>query len=80
MTDAKAAVAQAMAEAQAILERDLGDLPAMLAKILRAKFNTGPNAPIVATWCAENPAASARIVGAMAMIQAVRLNAGGGRG
>ena len=77
MTDAaQTAVVRAMRDAKAILERDLGDLPQLLAKLLRAGIDTGPSAPMVSGWCAENAAAAARVVGAMAMIAAAQLNAG----
>lgn len=63
-----------------VLEDNLGNLPRMLAKLLRAGIETGPRAPMVAAWCRDNPAAAAAIVGAVATAKAMRLNAPFGAG
>jgi len=58
--------------ARRIFEQELGDLPALLSKILQAGIVTGPNAPLVAAWCSQHPEAAARIVGAVAMVFATQ--------
>lgn len=64
----------AMEQAAKIFDENLGDLPALLAKVSRGGIRTGPSAPMVAAWVEANPRAAALIVGAVAMVQAARIN------
>lgn len=50
----------------------LGDLIAILEKLLRAGFRTGPTAPLIAAWCGENPEKVVRAIGQLAFVLAVK--------
>lgn len=69
----------AMDHAARVLDENLGELPRMLAKLLLlgSGFELGPHAHVVRAWCDRHPAAAAQIVGAVAFVQAIRLNGGG---